>query len=409
VKLYPGMTLPAEPRLMGQVRHPNVVSIFGAAVHDGRPGIWMECIEGRSLADRVRTDGPLPPETATRIGIDLCDALSAVHEAGLVHQDVKPHNVIEDKAGRIVLMDFGAGRHGDSPVQDLAGTPLYMASEVLLGSAPTVQSDVYALGVLLFYLLTGTYPLYGTNVQELRRLHERLDASRRPRSIAGLLLDLGPGVPAPLAHCVAQALAPIEERYKSAAELRSALEQAGRSGATSRARLAFAALALAILAAASWLSWRSLSTRPTEAPSVPAPVFVPAPATMTAAARAPAPPSNVADHTAPPEPPPLRTKTPVPVETTPPTAAAEPATPSPTSSLEDRGVLRIVVTPWATVEVDGIEIGVTPPMKPVRLPVGDHTIRLLHPGYEPFRRTVTIRTNETSTLEVDLAREAFPR
>jgi serine/threonine protein kinase len=73
VKLYSGSELPTEPRLLGQVRHPNVVTVHGAAVHDGRPGIWMEFVHGRTLADRLKTDGPVSAEEAVRIGVQLCD------------------------------------------------------------------------------------------------------------------------------------------------------------------------------------------------------------------------------------------------------------------------------------------------------------------------------------------------
>ena len=115
VKLYAAASLPAEPRLMARVRHPNVVTVFGAAVHDGHPGICMELIRGRTLADRLQVEGPLPPIEVERIGLTLCGALAAVHAARLVHQDIKAHNVIEDDGGRIVLMDFGAGSPATSP------------------------------------------------------------------------------------------------------------------------------------------------------------------------------------------------------------------------------------------------------------------------------------------------------
>jgi eukaryotic-like serine/threonine-protein kinase len=135
VKLYRSVELPSEPRLLGKVRHPNVVTVFGAAVHDGKPGIWMELVEGRTLAERIQAEGPVMPHEALRIGAALCDALSAVHAAGVVHQDVKPRNVMEEKGGRIVLMDFGAGLlvqdDGHDPAaRRFSGTPLYMAPEV---------------------------------------------------------------------------------------------------------------------------------------------------------------------------------------------------------------------------------------------------------------------------------------
>jgi eukaryotic-like serine/threonine-protein kinase len=126
VKLYRGEDLPAEPRLMARVRHSNVVTVYGAAVYDGKPGIWMEFIHGRTLSDRVESEGPLSPAEARRIGIELCGAVAAVHRAELVHQDIKPRNVMEEGGGRIVLMDFGAGVSRDEAEEGgrFAGTPL---------------------------------------------------------------------------------------------------------------------------------------------------------------------------------------------------------------------------------------------------------------------------------------------
>src|SRR5918993_1640652 len=101
----------AEGRLLGRVRHPNIVAVFGADRIDGRVGVWMELVEGRTLEDESRERGPLSPEEVAQIGVEVCRALGAVHAAGLLHRDVKAQNVMrEARAGRIVLMDFSAGR-----------------------------------------------------------------------------------------------------------------------------------------------------------------------------------------------------------------------------------------------------------------------------------------------------------
>lgn len=100
----------SEARTLAQVHHPNVVAIHGADVRDGRAGLWMELVEGETLDAWIRTHGAMGPGEATTIGIDLCRALAAVHHAGLVHGDVKAQNVMRENGGRIVLMDFGAGR-----------------------------------------------------------------------------------------------------------------------------------------------------------------------------------------------------------------------------------------------------------------------------------------------------------
>jgi Tol biopolymer transport system component len=230
VKLYNDVSLPEEPRLMARVRHPNVVTVFGAAVHDTRPGIWMELVHGRTLAERVQSEGPISPAEAARIGVALCGAVQAVHEAHLLHQDVKPQNVMEDETGRVVLMDFGAGiPPSDDPEgpDRVVGTPLYMAPEVVLGRAPSVQSDVYSLGVLLYYLLTGTYPVYAGGLTGLRELHRRQHHRAGTRRFVAALLELRPEVPRPLAEAVARALEPAARRFATARELQAALEAAG--------------------------------------------------------------------------------------------------------------------------------------------------------------------------------------
>jgi Tol biopolymer transport system component len=224
IKLYSGEALPAEPRLLARVRHPNVVTVFGAAVYDGRPGIWMDFVHGRTLEERVRAEGPLPTTEVVAIGVALCEALEAVHGAQLLHQDVKPRNVMQEDSGRVVLMDFGAGSSreiGELP-QRVSGTPVYMAPEVLLGGEPSAESDVYSLGVLLYYLLTGTYPAYAPDVEELRRMHERHHRAGTRRFVAWLR-ELRPEVSATLARCLARALAPVGQRYRSAAEFGQAL------------------------------------------------------------------------------------------------------------------------------------------------------------------------------------------
>ena len=123
------------------------------------------------------------------IGLDLCRALSALHAAGLLHRDIKAQNVMREVGGRIVLMDF-SGVQALPPEQDtevFSGTPLYMAPELFDGRRATASSDVYSLGVLLFFLLTGTVPVDGATASDVKRAHavrarkELRDLRSRPR------------------------------------------------------------------------------------------------------------------------------------------------------------------------------------------------------------------------------------
>ena len=162
-----------EGRLLARVRHPNVVTIYGADQIGEYVGLWMEFVHGRSLEQMLRDGEAFAPAEVVRIGVELARALSAVHDAGLLHRDIKAKNVMLAADGRIVLMDFGAGREFGDGGSDLAGTPLYLAPEVFHGEPATIQSDIYSLGVLLYHLLTNTYPVCGETVQSLRIAHER--------------------------------------------------------------------------------------------------------------------------------------------------------------------------------------------------------------------------------------------
>jgi tetratricopeptide (TPR) repeat protein len=223
-----------EARLLARVHHPNVVTVHGADHRDGRVGIWMERVNGRTLLEIVRSGGPLDAGEATRIGVDLCRALGAVHAAGLVHRDVKAGNVMRDETGRVLLMDFGAGRELGGGGRAAAGTPLYMAPELLRGEPPTRGSDLYALGVLLYYLVTAGHPVEGETVEGLRDAHRR---ARRAR-----LSDRRPDLPAGFVHVVDRALDPSPSgRYRSAEEMAAGL--AGSLRPRSRRRLLAAAVA----------------------------------------------------------------------------------------------------------------------------------------------------------------------
>ena len=116
-----------EARLLARIRHPNVVTIFGVDRFEGRLGLWMELVNGRTLKDIVQEHGPFSAQEAVVVGLDLCRALAAVHQAGFLHRDVKAQNVMREAGGRIVLMDFGAAavvNVGSHAAVDMKGTPL---------------------------------------------------------------------------------------------------------------------------------------------------------------------------------------------------------------------------------------------------------------------------------------------
>jgi Protein kinase domain len=204
-----------EGRLLARVRHANVVTVYGAQQVGNQIGLWMELVRGRSLARIVASDGPLSSDEATVIGVSLCRALAAVHVAGLLHRDIKAHNVMREGGGRIVLMDFGAGReleHAAAHQPRAQGTPLYMAPEVVAGGPASAASDIYSLGVLLYFLVTGTYPVIGRSVPEIATAHGL--GHRR------FVTDLRPDLPERFIRVVERALS-VEPgaRYQSAGSM----------------------------------------------------------------------------------------------------------------------------------------------------------------------------------------------
>jgi TolB-like protein len=200
-----------EGRLLARIRHANVVTVYGVAVNDERVGLWMELIRGATLEQRLLKQGPCSAQEASLVGIDLCAALAAVHGAGLIHRDVKSQNVMREDGGRIVLMDLGTGREIDASrlyLPDLVGTPLYLAPEIFTGVPASVQSDLYSLGVLLYHLVTGSYPVRATTFEELQ---EKL-ANRQTVRLRDARADL----PTAFVRVIERAIAfDPEDRYET--------------------------------------------------------------------------------------------------------------------------------------------------------------------------------------------------
>lgn len=257
----------AEGRLLARVRHPNVVTVHGAAEHDGVSGIWMEFIQGRTLAQLVAEDGPFAPVQVTAIGSTVCRALAAVHASGLLHGDIKAQNVMREDGGRIVLMDFGTGRiaGGAPPAAATAGTPLYLAPEVLTGEPPDTTSDLYGVGVLLYFLLTGAFPVEGRTLAEVRAAH--VSGTRTA------VRDRRSDVPRRLAAAIDRATDPTKAaRFQTATALETAI--AGSTTTRRWIRVAGVALISAAIGTGSWILAARRSTPATSAMAAPKWVMV---------------------------------------------------------------------------------------------------------------------------------------
>jgi serine/threonine-protein kinase len=231
-----------EARLLARLRHPGIVTVYGADRVDGTIGWWMQLVDGVTLEALLDAQGPCGAREAAAIGEEVASALAAVHAAGLLHGDVKLQNIMKERGGRIVLMDFSTGRPHEAAeaATELAGTPACMAPEVLNGSAPTAASDIYALGVAIYRLVTGRFPVEARTLAELRAAHAG--------GTRALLNRVRPDLPPAFCAAVERALAPDpSKRYAAAMEFAHALAAATPHG---RRRRWWSVPALMVVAAA---------------------------------------------------------------------------------------------------------------------------------------------------------------
>jgi hypothetical protein len=217
-----------EARLASRLDHPHVCTIHEVGEAEGRPFVAMELVEGRSLSELL-SRGPLPTEQVLRLGQRLADALAHAHEHGVVHRDFKSANVVLTPEGRAKVLDFGLARRlaGEDAAEattasygsltspgTLPGTLAYMAPEQLRGHAADARSDIWALGVVLYEMVSGRRPFDGQTGFALSSaiLNEPVPA-------------LPPGIPDELRRVIERCLAKgPAERYQRAAEVRAALE-----------------------------------------------------------------------------------------------------------------------------------------------------------------------------------------
>ena len=186
----------SEARLTGRVSSPHVVTLFGVhTLGEKALAFEMELVRGGSLERRLNEEPPLAHSEAQRIVQHVAHGLHAVHEAGIIHGDVKPGNVLLDESGTAKLADFGLGRPlPDSAMSSTgqvpAGTPGYMAPEVVMGGGPTLASDVWSLGVLMFRVLAGRPPFGFTNAYELFAAIQNADPAQLPAHVPVRLAKL---------------------------------------------------------------------------------------------------------------------------------------------------------------------------------------------------------------------------
>ncbi len=211
----------SEARRHARVSHRSIVAIHGADLHEGRVGLWMDLVNGKTLEQLLEAQGRFGAEEAAQVGLEICGAIAAVHAERLVHRDVKTGNIMRREGGGYVLMDFSASverpdrgaLNGSAPA---TGTPLFMAPEIFQGAPAGPQSDIYSLGVVLYRLVSGLFPVPASDISELREKHARKESVP--------LRDVRPDLPGGFVRIVERALSHTAgDRYRTAGEFEKAL------------------------------------------------------------------------------------------------------------------------------------------------------------------------------------------
>ncbi|RMG12156.1 MAG: serine/threonine protein kinase, partial [Planctomycetota bacterium] len=165
-----------EAQACAQLNHPGIVAIQNVGQEGEYYYIRMEYVEGETLEDVIRKEKQLEWRRATEYAIDVADALSHAHQKGMIHRDIKPENIMLTPKGEVKVMDFGLAKHVHSSAKvsvtgQIVGTPFFMSPEQAGGKPTDARSDIYSLGVTLYYLTTGVKPFNGKNLQEIFLKH----------------------------------------------------------------------------------------------------------------------------------------------------------------------------------------------------------------------------------------------
>ncbi|MDF2875448.1 MAG: prkC, partial [Sporomusa sp.] len=180
-----------EAQAAAKLSHPNIVNIYDVGLDEQAYYIIMEYISGETLKDKIEREAPLPVETAVRISIEIAEALEHAHQNNLVHCDIKPHNILVTRSGRIKVTDFGIARAVTSSTMTNSGTIIgsvhYFSPEQAKGAAVGAKSDIYSLGVVLYEMLTGHVPFTGESPISIALKHLQ-EEPKPPR-------ELNPDIP----------------------------------------------------------------------------------------------------------------------------------------------------------------------------------------------------------------------
>ena len=414
-----------EARAAARLSHPHIVTVFDAGPSDQGIYIAMEPLRGRDLRHMLHEGWRPSAVEAAQVVRRVADALAYAHGKGVVHCDIKPANIFMVGRRQPKVLDFGIARvaHREAPSVEgpLAGSPYYLAPEQLRGEAVDRRCDVYALGVVLFELLTGQRPYTGQTLEQINQavLNSPTPAARQ----------LNPKVPASLSAIAARAMArDAGDRYPSARhlsmELRNWLDQPEARAlvespeAVRRRRLTLlgvgvGAAALVALVQTAWRPWGG-----DEAPAAPAAAAAPVPAASsalaaseaasaaaTAAAAVDTPASAIATTEAASNPAVAEAPKPKPASSTVRDRKARTASPaapveaSPAAPPPPPGYVQLAISPWGQVEVDGAAVGIAPPLNRLSLPAGSHTITIRNGELPPLVRVVEVSADHPVVIK----------
>ena len=215
-----------EARACSKINHPNIITVYAAGEDNDRPYLAMEFVNGRTLSEIIE-DGPVAPEQAAAWVANILDALARLHAEGIVHRDLKPDNIMVTNEGVVKLMDFGVAHVASSTTMTQAGTAVgtvyYMSPEQAAGKKADARSDVFAMGTVLYQMLTGALPFQGEHMMSVMYLI----ANEQPKALNDYELDL----PLDMIDAVERAMQKEpEDRFQSAADFRDALQPLAGTG-----------------------------------------------------------------------------------------------------------------------------------------------------------------------------------
>jgi serine/threonine-protein kinase len=418
-----------EARSAGRLNHPNIVTIYDVGKSGDVAYIAMELLEGQSLRDILDSGVVLPTPTIADIAAQIADGLASAHEAGVIHCDIKPANIIVLASGLAKITDFGIARLPTGSrtfIGNVVGSPKYISPEQVVGRPVDARSDVFSLGAVLYEVLTGTPPFEGTALDEI--LHNVINVSPDPPTSRNRSL------PAAFDAIVARALAKHpDDRYQSAREMSADLRQLALVGPRNafgaaaaqkrpartqpgdstvvidppaagdpeeyaaiddgtapahrgwRSPLVRYGMPAALLVAVA--AWAMYSAQPPRSVSVAASVVSAEDSQRDAAPAFAAPVTGES---------PVNAKgagAPAAVVAT----LAPPAAPGAKSAALVR--VDFAVTPWGEVYIDGRKTGITPPLNEIRLTAGKHTIEIRNTTFQPYRQTVDLRADRSVRIK----------